>query len=79
MSVLHKRIVAQGTSGPEYVHPAATGATPMTMPLAVVTYDPAGLQYDDLHAMPAAGDPNAVPLAVLAPGRFGKVIPAGRP
>ena len=79
VSVLRSRIVSQGTGGPEYTHPSGTSATPMVMPLALVDYGPAGTgSYQDMHAL-ATGDVNAVPLAVVAPGSFGKVVPSGRP
>jgi hypothetical protein len=80
VSVLRNRIIAphaEPGAGPAYTHPGGTAATPMMMPLALVTYHPGSSRYDDLHAQPATGDPNAVPLAVLAPGTFGKVVPAG--
>lgn len=81
MSVLRDRILAQTAepSGPEYTHPSGTSATPMVMPLALVNYGGAGTgSYQDMHAL-ASGDVNAVPLAVIAPGTFGTVVPAGRP
>ena len=80
MSVLHNRIMSQGLiGGPQYTHPSGTAATPMVMPLALVDYGGAGARYQDLHAlhMPATGDVNAVPFAVVAPGTFGTVVPAG--
>ena len=87
MSVLRNRILtreyadAQGvTPGPAYTHPFGTHATPMDMPLALVDYGGAGTAtYQDLHAMPATGDVNAVPFAVVAPGSFGRVVASGRP
>ena len=78
MSVLRDRITSQGTSGPAYTHPARSAATPMLMPLAVVDYAGGTASYQDLHAV-ASGDVNAVPLAVVAPGTFGRVAPSGRP
>jgi hypothetical protein len=79
VSVLRNRIVSQPTSsGPEYTHPSGTAATPMVMPLAAVHYAGTTASYHDLHAM-ASGDVNAVPLGVVAPGTFGKVVPSGRP
>ncbi len=80
MSVLRDRIMGQHRhGGPAYTHPAGTSATPMIMPLALVDYGGAGTgSYQDLHAL-AAGDPNAAPLAVIAPGVFADVVPAGRP
>jgi hypothetical protein len=78
MSVLRSRIVNHGMMGtPHYTHPSATSATPMVMPLALVSYGGAGATYQDLHLQPATGDVNAVPLAVVAPGSFGMVVPAG--
>ena len=80
MSVLRNRIVAQPHGGgPQYSHPSGTSATPMVMPLAMVDYAGSTASYHDLHAQPASGDVNAVPLAVMAPGSFGKVVPSGRP
>lgn len=81
MSILRNRIIAQHSdpgAGPDYSHPHGTTATPMVMPLALVEYGGAGTgSYQDMHAL-ATGDVNAVPLAVVAPGSFGKVVPAGR-
>lgn len=79
MSVLHERIMTQGTGGPQYSHPGGTKATPMVMPLAIVHYEDMMASYHDLHAFGATGDVNAVPMAVVAPGTFGKVVPSGRP
>lgn len=79
MSVLRDRILDQDLpGGPAYTHPYSTGATPMVMPLALVDYGGAGARYQDLHVQPATGDVNAVPYAVVAPGSFGTVVPAGR-
>jgi hypothetical protein len=81
VSVLRNRIISQGTAGgPAYTHPAVTSATPTVMPLALVDYGGpgAGAMYQDLHVVQASGDVNAVPLAVVAPGSFGMVVPAGR-
>jgi hypothetical protein len=79
MSILRNRIISQGAvGGPIYTHPSGTAATPMMMPLALVDYGGAGATYQDLHVQPATGDVNAVPLAVVAPGSFGMVVPAGR-
>lgn len=80
MSVLRNRIIKAHTAGaeqPAYSHPSGTGATPMVLPLALVEYGGAGTgSYQDMHAL-ATGDVNAVPLAVVTPGTFGKVVPAG--
>jgi hypothetical protein len=79
VSILRTRIISQGMiGGPQYSHPPGTSATPMVMPLAMVSYGGAGARYEDLHLQPATGDPNHVPLAVVAPGSFGMVVPAGR-
>ena len=85
MSVLRNRIVAKyadttdAAAGPAYTHPGGTSATPMIMPLALVDYGGAGTgSYQDMHAW-STGDPNAVPMAVVAPGTFGKVVASGRP
>ena len=80
MSVLRNRIVSQAAdTGPEFSHPGGTSATPMVMPLAAVHFEGLTASYHDLHPMLASGDVNAVPLAVMAPGSFGKVVPSGRP
>jgi hypothetical protein len=80
VSVLRNRIMTQHLpAGPAYGHPHGTEMTPMVMPLAMVDYGGAGARYQDLHCQPATGDVNAVPLAVVAPGTFGTVVPAGRP
>lgn len=79
MSVLRDRIASQGTSGPAYAHPYGTSATPMVMPLAMVHYEDMMASYQDLHAYGATGDVSAVPMAVVAPGSFGKVAASGRP
>jgi hypothetical protein len=80
VSILRNRIIAKHAepgAGPDYSHPAGTSATPMVMPLALVDYGGAGTgSYQDLHAW-STGDPNAVPMAAVAPGTFGKVVPAG--
>jgi hypothetical protein len=79
VSVLRNRILTQELpGGPAWTHPAGTPETPMVMPLALVDYGRAGAMYQDLHCQPATGDVNAVPLAVVAPGSFGTVVPAGR-
>jgi hypothetical protein len=85
VSVLRNRVIAkyadatEVSTTPAYSHPHGTAATPMLMPLALVDYGGAGTgSYQDMHAM-ATGDPNAVPMAVVAPGTFGKVVASGRP
>lgn len=85
MSVLHSRIIRHGGQGNmglalQNHHPAGTRATPMVMPLARVTYLAGTGFYETIYpSPPAAGDPNAVPLATVAPGVWGHVIPAGHP
>jgi len=50
----------------------------MIMPLALVRYYAGTGYYESLHpSQPATGDVNAVPLASVTPGTFGKVVPAG--
>jgi hypothetical protein len=85
VSVLRNRIIAKyddedgSMTCPAYTHPGGTAATPMVMPLALVEYGGAGTgTYQDMHAL-ATGDVNAVPLAVVAPGSFGRVVASGRP
>jgi len=54
MSVLRDRIVAQpGAGGPDH-HPVGTGATPMTMPMAEITYTGAAALYGTLHPLVTA-------------------------
>jgi hypothetical protein len=77
MSVLHARILSQGTAGPDF-HPYGTTGTPMVMPLAAVTYDGANLAYQDLHPL-ETGDVNAAPIPATTPGSWGQVHAAGRP
>lgn len=79
MSVLRDRIATQGKFAPAYTHPHGTQAAPMVMPLALVDYTGDMASYQDLHAHGASGDVNAVPLAVVAPGTFGRAAPSGRP
>jgi len=82
VSVLRNRIIRKHmtpAAGPAWSHPSGTAATPMVMPLALVQYGGAGAgSYQDMHAL-ATGDVNAVPLAVVTPGSFGRVVPSGRP
>lgn len=80
MSVLHSRIMAQGTAA----HPArpwGTAATPQVMPLALVTYAGERATYGTVTPMYAADG------AVIAAQSHGQVaspvpapvVPAGRP
>jgi hypothetical protein len=80
VSVLRNRIIGQHACiGPQGSHPAGTDMTPMVMPLALVDYGPVTSTYQDMHPQGATGDVNAVPLAVVMPGTFGKVVRAGHP
>lgn len=76
MSTLRDRIAQPGRMG-DY-HPVGTEATPMEMPLALVTYDGENLRYDGLHPLDT-GDVNAAPVAATAPGSWGQVVAAGKP
>jgi hypothetical protein len=79
VSVLRNRIIAKHVvPDAGHTHPSITAMTPTVMPLALVDYGGAGATYQDLHVQPATGDVNAVPMAVVMPGTFGKVVPAGR-
>jgi len=54
MSVLRDRIIAQpGAGGPDH-HPVGTGATPMSMPMAEITYTGADALYGTLHPLVTA-------------------------
>lgn len=85
MSILHSRIIAHGGQGRSQQatsgnHPVGTRATPMIMPSFKVHYDAGTGYYQTISpAYPATGDVNAVPLATLEPGSWGKVAPAGHP
>jgi hypothetical protein len=79
MSILRNRIVSQHNLKPMgSVHPATTPATPMTMPLAKVTYQAggAGVSYEDMHPVWAA---DGAPFAHQADATWGRVVPAGHP
>lgn len=76
MSVLHDRITSQGyLATPEY-HPYGTGATPMTMPLAIVTYAEDTVLYGTAHPLVTA-DGGVIPAA--ADVKYPTVVPAGMP
>jgi len=84
MSILRTRIVTHAgigrAAGQGGNHPAGTPATPMVMPLAVVTYDGYKALYGTLHPLVTAdGAVIAVPspAAVAAPWPA-PVVPAGR-
>lgn len=81
MSVLRRRIMAQGTTAPRLL-PWGTAATPMVMPLAHIAYgDDQTALYGTLHplvtadgAVIPARSESAFTSPVPAP-----VVPAGRP
>lgn len=80
MSILHRRIMTQHYLKPMgSLHPHGTGATPMTMPLAQVSYSAggAGVSYEDMHVIWAAD--NGAPYAAAAQAPWGQVVPAGHP
>lgn len=79
MSVLHRRLAAGPQMAAGSWHPYGTAATPMIMPVAHIAYGSGTGTYADLYpSVPATGDVNAVPLAVVAPGSWGNVVAAGR-
>ena len=79
-SLLQQRLVTPAGTEAASWHPYGTAATPMVMQLAEVSYNGGHGLYDELYpSPPATGDPNAVPLATVAPGSWGKVGVAGRP
>lgn len=79
-SLLQQRLITPGGTAPRDWHPYGTRATPMLIPLAAVTYQQGQGLYDELYpSPPATGDPDAVPLAVTAPGTWGTVRASGRP
>jgi hypothetical protein len=83
MSVLRDRIIAHGGEGGAQVahHPYGTSATPMTMPLAHVTYgDDEMALYGTLHPLITA-DGAVIPAyshAQAASPVPAPVVPAGR-
>ena len=80
MSVLHRRIMTQGRTAA--AHPFGTGATPMVMPLAVVTYSPdERVLYGTLHPLYTA-DGAVVPAhseSYFSDPAPAPVVPAGKP
>lgn len=74
MSILRDRINREDyETTPEY-HPAGTAGTPMTAPLAVVTYTGDSVLYGTLHPLVTA-DGATVPAS--ADVRYPSVVPAG--
>lgn len=79
MSRLRKRIADTGTAHADAMagyHPYGTGATPMVMPLALVTVNPGGVTYQELQPIYA---PDGEIIAATAPGSWGQLRAAGRP
>jgi hypothetical protein len=79
MSILRSRIITQHNLAPMgSLHPHGTGQTPMTMPLAQVTYTAggAGVSYEDMHVIWSA---DGAPYAGVAQAPWGTVAPAGHP
>lgn len=77
MSTLHRRIVTGNDMG-DY-HPHGTGATPMVMPLAHITYERDRLLYGTMHPLVTA-DGAVIPAHSHAQmhGHHAETIPAGR-
>lgn len=80
MSLLQQRLITTPGTGSQSFHPYGTGDTPMVVPLAEISFNRGHGFYNELYPSPeATGDVNAVPMAVVAPGTWGKVKAAGRP
>jgi hypothetical protein len=80
MSVLHQRIMAQGAGAP--VHPYGTGATPMQMPLAIVTHGEDELAIYGTMVPLYTTDGAVIPAHAASyfnDPRPAPVVPAGRP
>jgi hypothetical protein len=81
MSVLHDRIMAQGTAAAP-ARPWGTAATPLAMPLAVVTYGADGQALygtiTPLYASDGAVIAGQSHSSIAAPAPA-PVVPAGRP
>jgi hypothetical protein len=79
VSAMRSRIAAQPMQAQAAMgtyHPYGTGATPMTMPLALVTVTPDGVTQQDMAPMWA---PDGETIAATAPGSWGQLRMAGRP
>jgi hypothetical protein len=79
MSILRNRIICEHYLAPMgSTHPHGTGQTPMTMPLAKVSYAAggAGVSYEDMHVIWSA---DGAPYAATADASWGQVVPAGHP
>lgn len=78
MSTLHRRIAAAGQGMPAAMgtyHPWGTAATPMLMPLALVTQTEAGLAVQDMTPLLTA---DGAMIPATAPGSWGQLRAAGR-
>lgn len=80
MSVFHSRIIDETyMDTPEYQHPALHDVapdTPMTMPLAVVSYAANQVLYGTLHPLVTA-DGAVVPASAMV--TYPQTVPAGQP
>ena len=79
MSRFRGRIAAAGsntTSAMGTYHPYGTGATPMVMPLSLVTVGMGGVTQQDMT--PLITEDGAI-IAATAPGSWGQLRAAGRP
>ena len=76
---LHRRIAQSGTTQQRAMggyHPWGTAATPMVMPLAVVTQTQDGVTYQEMTPL-VTTDGAIIP--ATAPGSWGQLHAAGRP
>jgi hypothetical protein len=79
VSKFRNRIAATGTNmaaAQATYHPYGTGATPMVMPLALVTINAGGVTQQDMTPIYA---PDGEIIAATAPGSWGQLRKAGRP
>ena len=79
MSAMRNRIAATGTAMTAAMgqyHAYGTAATPMVMPLALVTVTAAGVTQQDTAPIYA---PDGEIIAATAPGSWGQLRMAGRP
>jgi hypothetical protein len=79
VSKFRNRIAATGsnmTSAMGTYHPYGTAATPMVMPLQLVTVSMGGVTVQDMH--PLYTEDGAI-IPATAPGSWGQLRAAGRP
>ena len=79
MPAMRKRIASTGTNMTTAMgayHPYGTGATPMVMPLSLVTVGMGGVAVQDMQ--PLITEDGAI-IAATAPGSWGQLRAAGRP